>query len=133
VEIRSSPLRMAIMKRLLSMMPVLAFACVGRAEVRTKAIEYRHGDMVLEGWLAYDDSVQGKRPGVMIIHQWKGLTDYEKKRAEMVARLGYVAFACDIYGKGVRPSENSEAAHRRGSTRTTARFCVSVRRPGWRC
>ena len=56
-----------------------------------------------EGWHAYDDAVEGARPTVLIVHQWTGLTDYEKMRAEMLATLGYNVFAVDIYGKGVRP------------------------------
>ncbi|MCU0787738.1 MAG: dienelactone hydrolase family protein, partial [Verrucomicrobia bacterium] len=54
-------------------------------------------------------SIEGKRPAVVIVHQWKGLTDYEKKRARMLAELGYVAFAADIYGKGVRAADAQEA------------------------
>ncbi len=79
------------------------------AEIKTKAVEYKDGDTTLEGWMAFDDSIQGKRPGVLIVHQWKGLTDYEKKRAEMLAKLGYNVFAVDIYGKGVRPKSPQEA------------------------
>jgi dienelactone hydrolase len=77
--------------------------------IKTEVIEYKEGDATLEGFLAYDDSILNKRPGVLIVHQWKGLGDYEKKRAEMLARLGYVAFAADIYGKGVRPASMQEA------------------------
>ena len=81
-----------------------------RAEMHTQAIEYQDGNTVLEGYLAYDDSIiKGKRPGVLIVHQWMGLTDYEKKRAEMLAKLGYNVFAVDIYGKGVRPKDTKEA------------------------
>ena len=80
-----------------------------RAEIKTKVIEYKQGDTVLEGYHAYDDAVQGQRPGVLIVHQWMGLTDYEKKRAEMLAKMGYNVFALDIYGKGVRPA-NQQAA-----------------------
>jgi dienelactone hydrolase len=59
--------------------------------------------------LAFDDSITGKRPGVLVVHQWMGLTDYEKHRAEQLAQLGYVAFCADIYGKGVRPKDTGEA------------------------
>jgi dienelactone hydrolase len=79
------------------------------AAIRTETVEYREGDAVLEGYLAWDDSIVGKRPAVVIVHQWKGLTDYEKKRAGMLAELGYVAFAADIYGKGVRAADAQEA------------------------
>ena len=81
-----------------------------RAEVKTEVVEYRHGDAVLEGFLAYDDSFQGKRPGVLVVHEWYGHTPYVRKRAEQLARLGYVAFASDIYGKGVLAKDAKEAA-----------------------
>jgi len=87
---------------------VLAVAAKG--EVKTETVEYQQGGTVLEGWLVYDTSVKGRRPGVLVVHQWKGLTDYEKKRAEMLARLGYTAFAVDIYGKGIRAKDAEEAA-----------------------
>ena len=63
----------------------------------------------MEGHLAFDDSIAGRRPGVLIVHQWKGLGAYEKKRAEMLAKLGYTVFAVDIYGKGVRPDNPQDA------------------------
>jgi dienelactone hydrolase len=85
-----------------------------RAEIVTKSIEYKEGDTTLEGWVAYDDSVKGAKPGVLIVHQWKGLSAYEKMRAEMLAKMGYVAFACDIYGKGIRPTAMQDAAAQAG-------------------
>ena len=80
-----------------------------RAEIRTQTIEYQQGDTILEGYLAYDDEIEGKRPGVLVVHAWKGLGNYEKERAKQLAELGYVAFAADIYGKGIRPQTNEEA------------------------
>jgi dienelactone hydrolase len=85
-----------------------------RAEIVTKSVEYREGDTTLEGFVAYDNSVKNSRPGVLIVHQWKGLGNYEKMRAEMLAKMGYVAFACDIYGKGVRPTSMQEAGAQAG-------------------
>jgi len=79
------------------------------AKIMTKIIEYKQGDATLEGYLAYDDAVAGPRPGVLIAHQWLGLTDYEKRRAGMLAQLGYVAFCADIYGKGIRPTNVQQA------------------------
>lgn len=73
------------------------------AEIVAKAIEYKSGDQACEGWHAYDDAATGARPSVLIVHQWTGLTDYEKMRAEMLAKLGYNVFALDIYGTGIRP------------------------------
>jgi len=97
------------MKRLLVTSLVLACAVVARAAIQTKTIEYKQGDTTLEGVLFYDDAVKAKRPGVLIVHQWMGVTEYEKNSAAMLARLGYVAFCADIYGKGVRPKDTQAA------------------------
>lgn len=80
------------------------------AKIVTENVEYKQGKTVLEGYVAYDDELKTKRPGVLIVHQWMGLGNYEKMRAEQIARLGYVAFALDIYGKGVRPANRDDAA-----------------------
>ena len=72
-------------------------------------VAYKDGDQELEGYLAYDSSRQGKRPGVLIVHEWWGLNDYPKHRAQQLAGLGYIAFAADIYGKGV-VATNQETA-----------------------
>lgn len=66
--------------------------------VRTE-IEYEHAGAQLRGYLVYDENIEGRRPGVMVVHEWWGLNDYAKKRADMLAELGYVAFACDVYGE----------------------------------
>lgn len=81
----------------------------GRAEIRMDRVEYRDGAATLEGLAVYDDAKSGPRPGVVVVHQWRGLGDYERKRAEMLAQLGYVAFCADIYGKGVRAQTVEEA------------------------
>ncbi|MGE5299749.1 MAG: dienelactone hydrolase family protein [Acidobacteriota bacterium] len=86
-----------------------AFAFAAEAKVRTETVEYRDGDTVLEGYLAYDDGMKGKRPGVVVVHEWWGLNDYAMGRAEELASLGYVAFAIDMYGKGVRAKTAEEA------------------------
>jgi dienelactone hydrolase len=93
-------------------------ALTAQAQIHTETIEYKEGDTVLEGYLAYDGSLKGKRPGVLIVHQWKGLTDYEKKRAAMLAKLGYNVFALDIYGKGLRPQSAQEAGAQAGKYRS---------------
>lgn len=80
------------------------------AKVITRTVEYKHGDVVLEGILAYDDALQGKAPGVLIVHEWWGRTDYVKQRAEQIAGLGYAAFALDMYGKGVIAKDREQAA-----------------------
>jgi dienelactone hydrolase len=80
-----------------------------QAAVKTSYVEYEQGGTALQGYLAYDDAVTGKRPGVLVIHAWTGLGPYVEKRAQQLAALGYVAFAPDIYGKGVRPKTPAEA------------------------
>ena len=102
------------MKKLIITFLALAGAGAVRAAIHTETIEYKQGDTTLEGFVAYDDAIKGKRPGVLVVHQWLGLTDYEKKRAEMLAQLGYVAFCADIYGKGVRPQNTPEAGVQAG-------------------
>lgn len=89
---------------------LLLLAAKADATIRTETVEYKDGDTLLEGFLAYDDSAAGKRPGVMVVHEWWGINDYIKKRTVELARLGFVAFAADIYGKGVRPQTRDEAA-----------------------
>jgi dienelactone hydrolase len=89
---------------------ILVFAVTAQAEIRTEVVEYRQGDAVLEGYLAYDETIKGKRPGVLVVHEWWGLNSYIKRRTEELAKLGYVAFAADIYGKGVRATHADDAA-----------------------
>jgi len=79
------------------------------AGIRTQDVEYTQGGIVLEGYLAYDDGIKGKRPGVLVVHDWTGLGPYVKMRCDQLAKLGYIAFAADIYGKGVRPATHEEA------------------------
>ena len=71
-----------------------------QAEVQTRAVTYEDQGEPLTGHLYWDDAVSGKRPGVMVIHEWWGLDDYAQRRARMLAELGYVAFAADMYGTG---------------------------------
>jgi len=80
------------------------------AALRGNLVEYKQGDTVLEGYLVYDDSISGQRPGVLVIHDWLGVGSYVRARAQQLASMGYVAFAPDIYGKGIRPANAKEAA-----------------------
>ena len=117
------------MKYLFSIIILILLAVNVQADVRTEVIEYKQGDAVLEGYLAYDDAVKGKRPSVLIVHEWMGVNPYVKKRAEQLAKLGYVAFAADIYGKGVRPKNSDEAAAESKNTRQTASSCAPESMP----
>ena len=91
------------MKLLPITLGLLATVLPLRAAIVEKKVDYEHEGVKLEGFHAYDDEVEGMRPGILIIHQWTGLTDYEKMRARMLAELGYNVFAADIYGAGIRP------------------------------
>ncbi len=73
---------------------------LARGEIKTQTIEYTDGGTTLKGFIAYDDAVQGKRPGIVVVPEWWGVNDYLKSRAEQLAKLGYVAFVADIYGDG---------------------------------
>ncbi len=70
------------------------------AKIQSKAVLYTYGEGSFEGFLAWDDSVKGQRPGILVVHEWWGLNEYARSRAEQLAGLGYVAFAVDMYGKG---------------------------------
>jgi len=94
---------------------VVGHGATAHAKIKTQLVEYKDGTTVLEGYLAYDDAVKGKRPGVLVVHAWMGLDANAKKRADMLAELGYVAFAADIYGKGVRPKTPDEAGKLAGT------------------
>jgi dienelactone hydrolase len=78
------------------------------AEFRTRTVDYKHGDTALEGYLAYDDSAPNKRPGVLLLHRRDGMTDLTRKNTEMLAKLGYVVFAADMFGKSIRPKSIPE-------------------------
>ncbi|MEY3391440.1 MAG: hypothetical protein RLZZ322_288, partial [Verrucomicrobiota bacterium] len=82
---------------------VFAVVSTLSAAVVEKPLEYKAGEVLCEGWLAYDDAVSGKRPGVLIIHQWTGVSDHEKEAARKLAALGYNVLVADIYGQGIRP------------------------------
>lgn len=89
-----------MIKIFLTILWSLLISTVAMAAVQTKTIPYQHGDITLEGHLAWDDAVKVKRPGVLVVHEWWGLNDYARQRAEQLAEMGYVAFALDMYGTG---------------------------------
>ena len=79
---------------------LLFFVVPAQAAVQTRAVEYEHDGEKMTGYLYWDDVLSGERPGVLVVHEWWGLNDYVKERARMLAELGYVAFAADMYGGG---------------------------------
>ena len=79
------------------------------AEVISKEVSYRQGDTVMKGLVAYDDSIQGKRPGVLVVHEWWGHNPYARSRARQLAALGYTALAVDMYGDGKTAEHPTDA------------------------
>ena len=87
---------------------LMIFTFKAQAEIKTEVIDYQQGDTKLQGYLAYDTNLSGKRPGILIVHDWSGMGEYVKQRAREMAGKGYVAFAADIYGKDVHPTTPDE-------------------------
>ena len=89
----------------------LLAAGFGQAEATVvgKDIEYSAQGVLLKGFLAYDDKIQEKRPGILVVHEWWGLNDYARKRALMLAELGYTALAVDMYGDGKQAMHPDDA------------------------
>ena len=77
--------------------------------IQGKTVEYVAQGVKMQGYLAYDVSLQGRRPGVVVVHEWWGLNDYARKRARMLAELGYTALALDMYGEGKTALHPEEA------------------------
>jgi dienelactone hydrolase len=84
----------------LAILMLILVSSVIHAEIIGKVVEYTADNITLKGYLAYDNTLKEKQPAVIVVHEWWGVTDYPKKRAEMLASLGYVAFAVDMYGDG---------------------------------
>src|SRR5687768_15753414 len=93
---------------------------VAHAKVKTEKVEYKQGETVLEGTWAWHEGPGDKgkkRPAVIVVHEWMGPGEYSTRRAQQLAGMGYVAFAADIYGKGVRPKNHDEAGKAAGMLR----------------
>lgn len=111
------PLRFSPAKLVLA--GLVGLATVAQGKLVKEVVDYSDGSgQELQGFAVYDDSIKGPRPGVIVVHDWKGLSDSTQKRADMLARLGYVAFAADVYGKGVKlsgaPEWGAEAGKYKG-------------------
>ena len=100
-----------LLRKLLVFTLVLGIVGVAAAEPKVvgKNVEYSAQGVVMKGYLAYDEAAKGKRPGVLVVHEWWGLNDYARKRARMVAELGYTALAVDMYGDGKQAMHPDDA------------------------
>ena len=98
------------MKKILLAALVAAAACLpAQALIKTKVVEYKDGETVLQGYAAWEDGFKDARPGILVVHEWKGHGPYARRRAEQLAKLGFTAFAVDMYGKGVYAKDHEEA------------------------
>ena len=104
-----------ISKYILLLLTPLAFltiqGCVGEAKsnIVSEEVTYTDGDITMKGYIAYDDSIKGKRPGVIVVHEWCGHNDYSRKRADMLAKEGYTAIALDMFGDGKNTDHPKDA------------------------
>lgn len=89
---------------------VVLAAFPAAAKVRGRVVEYRDGTVTMKGYLAWDPALKGKRPGVLVVHEWWGHNEYARKRARMLAGLGYTALAVDMYGEGKQAPHPDDAA-----------------------
>jgi dienelactone hydrolase len=89
---------------------LVALSGAARGAIKTETVSYKEGQAEAHSFIAYDDSISGKRPGVLVVPEWWGLNDYPRTRAKMLAQLGYVAMAVDIYGDGRNTSDPKQAA-----------------------
>lgn len=97
------------------------------AAIHTEEIQYQAGDIVAKGYLAYDDANKAPRPGVLVVHEWWGHDEYARKRARMLAEMGYIALALDMYGDGkqaahVHDAQAFSGAVMKNPASATARF-----------
>lgn len=87
----------------------LVATVTSHAAVVGKPVEYSADGVTLKGYIAYDDKNTGKRPGILVVHEWWGHNEHARKRAEMLAGLGYVALAVDMYGDGKKADHPDDA------------------------
>lgn len=95
----------------------LLLSLAARAEIRGQEVSYSDGQVTMKGYIAFDDSIRGKRPGVLVVHEWWGQNDYARGRARMLAAMGYTALAVDMYGDGKTANHPSEAGAFAGEVR----------------
>lgn len=88
---------------------LIVMTATAQADIRTDTLSYDIDGTEHRGYVAYDDSLEGPRPGVLVIHEWWGLNDYARQRARDLAAMGYVAFAADMYGGGRTTEDPAEA------------------------
>ena len=97
------------MLRTILVLTLLLLSSLAQAKVVGKEVSYSGGGVTMRGYIAYDTASKGKRPGVLVVHEWWGHNDYARRRARMLAGLGYVALALDMYGDGKQAAHPDDA------------------------
>ena len=105
------------MKRALFLFLAGLLALTSGAAVVGREVTYTAGETTMKGFLAYDDAAKSARPGILVVHEWWGHTPYARKRATMLAELGYVALAVDMYGDGKTAAHPDDAGKFAGEVR----------------
>ena len=118
------------MKRAVLSVCLMGLALVAQAALVGEPVAYRAGDTVMKGYLAYDDAFEGKRPGILVVHEWWGHNDYARSRADQLAGMGYTALAVDMYGDGKQAAHPEDAGKFAGEVgknmeQATARFLAA--------
>ena len=97
------------MKNTLWFIGLMFATTTAHAAVQGKEVSYSANGTTLKGYVAYDDAVKGKRPGILVVHEWWGHNEYARKRARMLAAQGYTALAVDMYGNGKQAHHPDDA------------------------
>ena len=99
------------LRKLAGLILVLGVVAIAKAEpkIQGETVEYSVQGVVMKGYLAYDEDIKGKRPGVLVVHEWWGLNEYPRKRARMLAESGYGALAVDMFGEGKQAMHPDDA------------------------
>jgi dienelactone hydrolase len=105
------------MKAMITVLALFAFVPLAQAAVVGEEVSYMAGDTQMKGYIAWDNAVAGKRPGILVVHEWWGHNDYARKRANMLAEQGYTALAVDMYGDGKTASHPDDAGKFAGEVR----------------
>ncbi|MGD9163599.1 MAG: dienelactone hydrolase family protein [Chromatiales bacterium] len=118
------------MKRILLSVCLAGLALTAQAALVGEAVEYRSGDTLMTGYVAYDDAIKGERPGILVVHEWWGHNDYARSRADQLAEMGYTALAVDMYGDGKLAGHPDDAGKFAGEVKknmeeATARFLAA--------
>ena len=99
------------MNKFLLMLSMCCLSVAAKAAVQGKEVTYQAGGTTLKGYIAYDDTIKGKRPAVLVVPEWWGQNEYARKRARMLAEQGYTALAVDMYGDG-KVADNPDDARK---------------------